>query len=45
MKEAIDHIFFFPRERLLNYSCRIETSDLSKRASDHLAVVADLQIK
>jgi endonuclease/exonuclease/phosphatase family metal-dependent hydrolase len=45
LKEAIDHIFFFPRERLLNYSCRIEASDLSKRASDHLPVVADLQIK
>jgi len=45
MNEAIDHIFFFPRERLLNYSCRIETGELSKRASDHLPVVADLQIK
>ena len=45
LKEAIDHIFFFPRERLLDYTCRIETSDLSKRATDHLPVVADLQIK
>ena len=45
LKEAIDHIFFYPRERLVNYACRIETSDLAKRASDHLPVVADLQIK
>lgn len=45
LKEAIDHIFFYPRERLVDYTCRIETSDLAKRASDHLPVVADLQIK
>ena len=45
LKEAIDHIFFYPRERLIDYACRIETSDLAKRASDHLPVVADLQIK
>jgi endonuclease/exonuclease/phosphatase family metal-dependent hydrolase len=45
LKEAIDHIFFYPRERLMDYSCRIETSELAKRASDHLPVVADLQIK
>ncbi len=45
LKEAIDHIFFFPRERLIDYSCQIVTSELAKRASDHLPVVADLQIK
>ena len=45
LKAAIDHIFFYPRERLIDYSCRIETSELAKRASDHLPVVADLQIK
>ena len=41
----IDHILFFPREGLVDYECYIEDSDLSKRASDHLAVVADLRIK
>ncbi|MFW5713037.1 MAG: endonuclease/exonuclease/phosphatase family protein [Brevefilum sp.] len=41
----IDHIFFYPQERLVNYACRIEGSGLSRRASDHLPVVADLQIK
>ena len=43
--KAIDHIFFYPEERLLDYHCFIEDSDLGKRASDHLAVVADLQIR
>ncbi len=41
----IDHILFFPRERLVNYESFIEDSDLSKRASDHLPVVADMRIK
>jgi endonuclease/exonuclease/phosphatase family metal-dependent hydrolase len=41
----IDHILFFPGERLLEYDCYIEDSDLSKRASDHLPVVADMRIE
>ncbi len=45
LDQAIDHIFFYPKSRLVNYSCRIETGDLSRRASDHLPVVADLHIK
>ena len=45
MEKPIDHILFYPRERLKGYSCRIEVGDLSRRASDHLPVVADLQIK
>jgi endonuclease/exonuclease/phosphatase family metal-dependent hydrolase len=45
LDRAVDHIFFYPQARLVNYSCRIEASDLSRRASDHLPVVADLQIK
>lgn len=43
--QAIDHIFFYPQERLVDYHCRIDDGDLSKRTSDHLPVVADLQIK
>ena len=43
--KAIDHIFFYPQERLADYHCWIEASDLSKQASDHLPVLADLQIK
>lgn len=45
MEKPIDHIFFYPKERLISYSCRVEIGDLSRRASDHLPVVADLQIK
>lgn len=45
LDEAIDHIFFYPRKRLIDYHCRIEAGDLSRRASDHLPVVAEIQIK
>jgi endonuclease/exonuclease/phosphatase family metal-dependent hydrolase len=45
LRHAVDHIFFFPRSRLVDYTCWIETSDLSRRASDHLPVVAELQIR
>ena len=44
-KEPIDHILFYPKERLLDYHCWIETSTLSRKASDHLPIVADLRIK
>lgn len=45
LKGAIDHIFFFPRERLVDYGCRIDNSELSQRASDHLPVIAEMQIR
>lgn len=45
LEKAIDHIFFYPQDRLVDYHCWIETGDLSRQASDHLPVVADLQIK
>lgn len=45
LEKPIDHIFFYPEERVVEYSCRIEVGDLSRRASDHLPVVADLKIK
>ncbi|MBW6467362.1 MAG: endonuclease/exonuclease/phosphatase family protein [Brevefilum sp.] len=45
VERAVDHIFFYPRQRLVSYTCHIETCDLSRRASDHLPVVADLEIK
>lgn len=43
--EAIDHILFFPRDRLVDYRCWIEDSDLARRASDHLPVIAEIQLK
>jgi endonuclease/exonuclease/phosphatase family metal-dependent hydrolase len=45
VERAVDHIFFYPHQRLVSYTCRIDTSDLSRRASDHLPVVADLEIR
>ena len=45
ISEAIDHIFFYPRKRLVDYRCWIEASDLSRLASDHLPVTAEIQIK
>ena len=44
-KNPIDHILFFPEKRLLQYHCWIETNGLSRKASDHLPVVADLSIE
>lgn len=44
LPNAVDHIFFYPQERLSDYACWIEPGDLSRRASDHLPVVADLRI-
>lgn len=43
-EQVIDHIFFYPAERLVDYNCWIESGDLSRRVSDHLPVVADLRI-
>lgn len=45
LDRAVDHIYFYPRSRLVDYRCWIDSSDLSRRASDHLPVVADVQIK
>ena len=45
ISEAIDHIFFYPRKRLVDYRCWIESSDLSRCASDHIPVIAEIQIK
>ncbi|NLN71130.1 MAG: hypothetical protein GX142_10205 [Chloroflexi bacterium] len=45
LPRAVDHIFFYPRTRLVDYACRIEAGELSRRASDHLPVVAELQIR
>lgn len=44
-EDSIDHILFFPENRLLQYDCWIETNGLSRKASDHLPVVADLKIQ
>lgn len=45
ISDPIDHIFFYPRKRLVDYRCWIEDSDLSRSASDHLPVIAEIQIQ
>lgn len=40
----IDHIFVYAGGRALNYECRIVDSPLAQEASDHLPVVADVEI-
>ena len=41
----IDHIFVYPRDRLIEYQCWIVDSPTARRASDHLPVVADVRVK
>lgn len=46
-QKAIDHIFFYPRHRLLNYKCSVVESINGKNVrdiSDHLPVVAEVII-
>ena len=39
---AVDHIYFFPAKRLVEYTCFVISSPLSRSISDHLPVVADI---
>lgn len=41
---AIDHILVYPKDRLLASHCYIENNDFVLEASDHLPVVADVQV-
>ncbi|MCJ7694403.1 MAG: endonuclease/exonuclease/phosphatase family protein [Anaerolineaceae bacterium] len=40
----VDHIFFSPAERLIDYECWIEDSKLTRQVSDHLPVIAEITI-
>jgi endonuclease/exonuclease/phosphatase family metal-dependent hydrolase len=42
---AVDHIFFFPAKRLVEYKCFVVNSALARTISDHLPVVADIVIQ
>ncbi|MGI6250225.1 MAG: endonuclease/exonuclease/phosphatase family protein [Anaerolineaceae bacterium] len=42
---SVDHIFFFPANRLIEYRCRVVNSETAHAVSDHLPVVADLIIE
>ena len=40
----IDHVFVYPRNRLIEYQSWIVDSPTARRASDHLPVVADVKV-
>lgn len=42
---AVDHIFFFPARRLIEYQAHVIDTPLAHSVSDHLPVVADLVIE
>ncbi len=41
----VDHIFVFPADLVEDYTCWVDDSTVSRRASDHLPVAADLVFK
>ncbi len=43
--QAVDHIFVYPRERILDYSCWVEDTEVTSQASDHLPVLADIRLR
>jgi endonuclease/exonuclease/phosphatase family metal-dependent hydrolase len=43
--EAVDHIFIYPKDRILDYSCWIEDTEVTRKASDHLPVLADVILR
>lgn len=42
--EPVDHIFVYPRNRIIDYRCWIVENDTAQQASDHLPVVADVRV-
>jgi len=42
---AVDHIYFFPAKRLVEYKCYVVSTPLSHMISDHLPVVADIKFQ
>jgi endonuclease/exonuclease/phosphatase family metal-dependent hydrolase len=42
--KPIDHIFVYPENRLVDYHCWIVDSPVAQKASDHLPVVADVNV-
>lgn len=43
--DAIEHIFVYPKERVISYTCEIVDNEIAKRASDHLPVLAEIRIR
>ena len=44
LPKPVDHIFIFPAGKCIEYQCRIVDDDITKRASDHLPVLATLDV-
>jgi endonuclease/exonuclease/phosphatase family metal-dependent hydrolase len=44
MAEPIDHILVYPPSRLVEYQCWIIDNPIARQASDHLPVVADVEV-
>jgi endonuclease/exonuclease/phosphatase family metal-dependent hydrolase len=44
VRQPIDHILVFPRARVAEFRCRVIDSPQAHRASDHLPVLAEVQI-
>lgn len=42
---TVDHIYFAPTERLIDYECWIEDQPLSHQVSDHLSVLAEIKFE
>ena len=42
---TVDHIYFAPAHRLRSYQCWVVDDELTHRVSDHLPVVADIEIE
>jgi len=38
----VDHIFFYPKDRLDGYECWVENSRQARQVSDHLPVIAEI---
>jgi endonuclease/exonuclease/phosphatase family metal-dependent hydrolase len=43
-RKCIDHVFMYPRNRLVEHHCWIVDSETAWEASDHLPVVADVMV-
>jgi len=44
IRKLIDHIFVYPGNRLVDYTCRIINTPTAQEASDHLPVIADVRV-
>jgi endonuclease/exonuclease/phosphatase family metal-dependent hydrolase len=45
VEEAIDHLFLFPRNRIVDYKSYVVDTRAAHEASDHLPIVAEVTVK